>query len=663
MRSSGRVLEFAALLCACGSGGGSASVGARQYQISVTVVGSGAIQLSTGDNCRDHCTVAVADGVHLTATATPDPGSQLSAWSGACSGAGACDFTVGHDIALAAAFAPKSAPPVDTSPAPHAVILLEGGRSTGPAPLVVRLDASSSTCVGGVCSSIDWDFGDGTPHGSQVQVSHTYPSPGVFTAALRVFDSAGRTGTSTATITVETPPLPNPIFVENAQPGDAWEIARAGRPGELEGYAGQVSVQHGDSIELHARADAPHTLTWDVFRMGYYGGAGARRLANGGPVQVGPQATPAADPGTGRVECAWPTTFRVQTQTGWTSGIYLVRLTRDDGIQHHVIVVVRADERKGAAVVQASVTTWQAYNDWGGESLYTTSTGQPGGFAKEVSFERPYSDQFGTGEFLYYEFFFVLWAESRGYDLTYVTNVDLDRDPSLLDGQKLYLSVGHDEYWSLGERSAVEKAISRGVNVAFLSADNLEWQIRLEGSATGAVRRTEVCHKGMASDPLSGTPLETTHWRSAALGRPENELIGVMYDSYQKQSFPFVAANTSHWVYAGTGVKDGDALAPIVGYEFDRVFDNGRTPPNLVVLARSPVVGFDGTPGVHNASIYTASSGAWVFAAGTIEWSWGLAGGLGPHSLADRAVQRMTANLFERAGLPASSPGATFGAP
>jgi hypothetical protein len=198
--------------------------------------------------------------------------------------------------------------------------------------------------------------------------------------------------------------------------------------------------------------------------------------------------------------------------------------------------------------------------------------------------------------------------------------------------------------------------------VAFLGADALEWQIRLEGSAAGAARRTEVCYKNINSDPLRGTPLETLHWRSAALGRPENELVGVMYDSYQNQSFPFVAANTSHWVYAGTGVKDGDALATIVGYEFDRVFDNGRTPPNLVVLARSPVVTFDGTTGVHNASIYTAPSGAWVFAAGTIKWSWGLAGGIGPRSLADKAVQRMTANLFERAGLPASSPGATFGA-
>jgi hypothetical protein len=132
----------------------------------------------------------------------------------------------------------------------------------------------------------------------------------------------------------------------------------------------------------------------------------------------------------------------------------------------------------------------------------------------------------GHGRFLYYESIFVLWAESRGYDLTYLTNVDLDRDPALLDGQKLFLSVGHDEYWSGAERSAVETAISRGVDVAFLGADALEWQIRLEGSTAGAARRTEVCYKDINSDPLRGTPLETLHWRSAALGRPENELIG-----------------------------------------------------------------------------------------------------------------------------------------
>jgi hypothetical protein len=166
----------------------------------------------------------------------------------------------------------------------------------------------------------------------------------------------------------------------------------------------------------------------------------------------------------------------------------------------------------------------------------------------------------------------------------------------------------------------------------------------------------------MSSDPLRGTPLETTQWRSAALGRPENGLIGVMYDAYQNQSFPFVVANSTHWVYAGTGVKDGDSLAPIVGYEFDRVYDNGSTPPNLVVLARSPVIRHDGTAGTHNASIYTAPSGAWVFAAGTIEWSWGLSGGPEIRKVADATVQRVTANLFDKAGLPASSPGATFGA-
>ncbi|HWE26063.1 MAG TPA: N,N-dimethylformamidase beta subunit family domain-containing protein [Myxococcales bacterium] len=459
------------------------------------------------------------------------------------------------------------------------------------------------------------------------------------------------------------PPQGNPISAENARPGDAWRNTHTAQQGEIEGYASPISVQHGESVEIHVRANAAHTFTWDVFRMGYYQGLGGRRVASGGPLAVGPQPMPSANATTGRIECAWPTTFRVQTQPDWTSGIYLLRLTRDDGFQRYVIFVVRADERKGVAVVQASVTTWAAYNFWGGESLYRTSTGQSGGFAKEVSFDRPFDQGSGTGDyFLFFEQFFILWAESRGYDLTYLTNLDVDRDPSLLDGQKLFVSNAHDEYWSGGERSAVEAAISHGVNVAFLSADNLEWQVRLESSSSGAARHTVVCHKGMPSDPLRGTPLETTQWRSAALNRPENGLIGVMYDSYQNQSFPFVVANSSHWVYAGTGVRDGDSLAPIVGYEFDRVYDNGRTPPDLVVLARSPVVRHDGTAGMQNASVYTAASGAWVFAAGTIEWSWGLSGGPYTPGVADATIQRMTANLFDRAGLPASSTGATFGA-
>jgi sugar lactone lactonase YvrE len=443
------------------------------------------------------------------------------------------------------------------------------------------------------------------------------------------------------------PSGPNPIAAENALPGDAgWRLRQRAGPGRLEGYAGATSVNHGEAIDVHLRADAARTARWTLHRMGWYGGAGGRLVAAGGPVSVGPQPTPAPTE-TGLIECRWPVSFTIPTDPAWTSGVYLAAITRDDGPQTYVVFVVRADERKGAAVVQLSVTTWQAYNAWGGKSLYT------GGPAQEVSFDRPYLEGNGAGQYFRWEHFFVLWAESRGLDLTYVTNVDVDRDPALLAGQRLFLSVGHDEYWSRPARAALEGALAAGTSAAFFSANAIYWQIRLEPSkGSGEPRRTLVCYKGRPEDPLRGTPLETVRWREAPVSEPENGLLGVMYSAWLLADGAFVVRNASHWIYEGTGVRDGDSIPGIVGYETDRRYDNGRTPPGTEVLARSPVVVVTGRPDWHEATIRATPAGGFVFASGTIEWAWGLS----HPSLADRRVQRVTENVLRRAGLVPETP-------
>lgn len=440
----------------------------------------------------------------------------------------------------------------------------------------------------------------------------------------------------------------NPIAAENALPGDAgWRLRQPARQGELEGYAAAASVDLGEAVGIHARADAPRTLTWSVYRMGWYGGAEGRLVASGGPVPVGPQPTPAPT-ATGLVACAWPEAFRVQAGPSWTSGVHLVVLTRDDGPQAYVVLVVRDDARKGAAVVQASVTTWQAYNRWGGKSLYA------GGPAREVSFDRPYLEGHGAGQYFRYEHPFVTWAESRGLDLVYVTNVDLDRDPGLLLGQRLFLSVGHDEYWTRPARDAVEAAVASGTSAAFLSSNAVYWQIRLEPSGTtGAPRRTQVCWKGAsASDPLAGTPLETTLWRNPPVNAPENALLGVMYTAWLLADGAWVVKGSGHWLYEGTGLLDGDAFPRLVGYETDRRVGNGAAPPGLEVVARSPVLDTNGNLEWHEAVVRETPAGGFFFAAGTMAWSWGL----GHPALADPRVQRMAENLFRRAGLEPALP-------
>jgi hypothetical protein len=441
---------------------------------------------------------------------------------------------------------------------------------------------------------------------------------------------------------------PNPVAAENALAGDAgWRLGWPAGPGVLEGYASAASVNHGESIDVHVRADAAHTMRWALYRMGWYGGAQGRRILAGGPVAVAPRPTPAPT-ATGLIECAWPVTFSVQTDRSWASGIYVVVMRRDDGPQSYVIFVVRADERKGAAVVQASVTTWQAYNPWGGKSLYV------GPAAQEVSFDRPYLEGAGAGHYFRYEHHFVTWAESRGLDLVYVTNVDVDRDPSLLSGQRLFLSVGHDEYWSRPARQAVEAAIAAGVSAAFLSANTMYWQIRLEPAKhDGTPRRTQVCWKGLvARDPLGTTQLATTKWRSPPVNEPENAVLGVMYTAGDLVDGAWVVADASHWLLEGTGLQDGDGIPALAGYESDRTVENGRTPPGTQVVARSPVIDATGRPDWHEATVRTADSGAFVFAAGGIHWAWGLSH---PRH-ADARVRRMTENLFVRAGIVPTSP-------
>jgi hypothetical protein len=450
------------------------------------------------------------------------------------------------------------------------------------------------------------------------------------------------------------------VAAENALPGDrGWQLRQRAAPGQLEGYAGAVSVNHGEPVDVHVRADAPHALSWKLYRMGWYGGAEGRLHAAGGPVAVGPQPSPAPSADTGLVECRWPVTFTIQTDAGWTSGFYLVALTRDDGPQSYVPFVLRDDERRGVAVFQSSVNTWEAYNGWGGRSLYPPWGGKAGDgpVAQEVSFDRPYDEANGAGEYFRWEHEAVKWAESRGYDLVYATNVDLDRDAALLDRQAIFLSVGHDEYWSAPARDHLEAALAGGISAGFLSGNVMFWQVRLEPSrASGAARRTLVCYKAAAHtrDPLRGTPLETGQWRDPPVSRPENAVLGVLFTASLQATAGWVVTGASHWIYEGTGAREGDVIPGIVGHETDRCSRNPRqpTPDGTVVVARSPVMDVVRGAELQEAAVHPVPGGGFVFAAGTIQFVWGLA----RDGVADRRVQRMTENVLRRAGLEPANP-------
>ncbi len=446
----------------------------------------------------------------------------------------------------------------------------------------------------------------------------------------------------------------NRIVFENTRAGsDDWKLSAPAR-GEIEGYASRTSVRPGEVIDFYVSTGAGK-YSIEIFRMGWYGGKGARRVQSKVERTGILQSKPAPDPVTGLIACTWSDPFSVTVPKAeherWTSGYFLARLTAiPSGKQSFIPFVVRDDDHKAALLFQASVTTWQAYNTWGGKSLYA---GSPQ--ARKVSFDRPYVEGSGAGQFLSWEYNMVRFVEREGFDVTYVTNLDTHTDGLLLTGFKGFLSVGHDEYWSRAMRNAVSKAISMGVHAGFFSGNNCYWLVRFEPSASGALNRTMVSYKEAAfsDDPYardsdrSNDNEVTTKWRSAPVNEPEDALIGVMYESGNFGiDGDIVVENTNHWIFTGSGLKPGDALPGLLGYEVDRMF--GNAPPNILRLAHSPFLK-DGAPRFSDMTIYEAESKALVFATGSIQWSWGIDSFAPPSkSRRNAAAEQMTRNVLHK---------------
>jgi hypothetical protein len=292
--------------------------------------------------------------------------------------------------------------------------------------------------------------------------------------------------------------------------------------------------------------------------------------------------------------------------------------------------------------VVTSDNTYQAYNDWGGYSLYEADgikqKGEGASLARgvKVSFDRPYTAGEGSGQVLSYEIDAIRWLERQGYDLSYASSVDLHSNPAQLLQHRTYLSIGHDEYWSKEMRDGVENARDHGVGLAFLGADPIYWQIRYQPDSSGVPDRTIVCYKvktannDLARDPYYGKDNSrvTSQWRDPVIGRPENALVGIMFSdlTHKRQGFAWkVSAQTQSPLLQGTGLQPGRSYGcDLVGYEWDKVFANGATPPGLQVLSVSHAENDGGQADVGNTAYYIAQSGAMVFATGSIYWTYAL---------------------------------------
>ena len=450
---------------------------------------------------------------------------------------------------------------------------------------------------------------------------------------------------------------------ENAKPGTkGWEIAPDGAKG-IEGFANRSYAAAGDEVTLYVSTRA-RALRVEALRMGYYGGAGARMVwqssARAGHVQ--PDCPVTAD--THMVSCTnWMPTLRVRLTSAFVPGDYLFKLVGARGQASFVPLTVWDPHSRATYVVKNDIFTWQAWNEFGGYDFYAGIGQCPSDVypicsrARVVSSDRPYAYGDGSGDFLGNEYPLVRFAEQRGLDVTYATDLTLQQHPQYLLTHKAVLSLGHDECWSLHERLAVQHAAAEGVNVAFFAASPILRHVRLQASPLGP-EREEVDYRNADEDPLNhhGNPLEVTAntWSSPPASWSADRFVGATYAGYLEpgaRPADFVVADASAWIYRRTGLHDGSVIRGLLASDFDQ-FDPAAPDQGEQILGHSPISLQDAqsTMGARHGHVFSdmtyrvvPGSGAGIFDSGTNNWVPALA----PCTQCSfQAVATMTGNLL-----------------
>ena len=468
----------------------------------------------------------------------------------------------------------------------------------------------------------------------------------------------------------------NPIVTENAltgNPKSEWDISGSGDP-NIQGFATDISVNKGQTVRFKISVTGGGTYAIRIYRLGYYKGNGARLITTLGTAYTGvKQPEPNTNTTTGLVDCSnWSESASWLVPSTAVSGVYIARLTRSTG-SSHIVFIVRDDAANSPILFKTSDATWQAYNAYGGNSLDVGSTSYPAGHATKGSYNRPFITRDGGGgggameDWLFNaEYPMIRFLERNGYNVSYTTDVDMERDatPITPSTHKIFLSVGHDEYWSANERTRVENARNAGVHLAFFSGNEVYWKTRWEDNY-----RTLVCYKeGTLGENVCGTKCDpstewTGLWRegcaypSGGACKPENALTGQISWSDVSGAITVPGTYRSLRFWRNTSVASQGANqtttfpSGTLGYEWNYEQYPASMPNGRIILSSTTVSGL-----THKLSLYRHSSGALVFGAGTVQWSWGL------DNIHDRgsaaastAMQQATVNLFADMGVQPGS--------
>ncbi len=431
----------------------------------------------------------------------------------------------------------------------------------------------------------------------------------------------------------------------------------------IEGYCSRTSAQAGESISFHVSTNPPSRFTVDLYRMGFYDGDGGRHIVSLGPFEGSTQPDPPI--GGQRVrDCDWQACATLRIPPDWLSGVYLGKLTAQrEGWQSYLIFVVR-DDRAADFIFQCSDTTWQAYNRWPSQFALYDDGKDPWywGPKVSVSFNRPYGKycqivdaplSTGSGEWFLWEFPLAYWLEQHGFDVTYISNLDTLITPQGLRRAKGFLSVGHDEYYSLEMFNHLQAAMHDGLNLGFLSGNTCCGRIRFSPDAKGRLNR--VFERVGVFGPPGGTQ-EFTAMKTLPHIRPyANELVGAHSTGPVTGGADWICATPGHWLFAGTEMKRGDGIPGLIGWEWH---GDPAPIPGLEIVATGPTQSAPGKPngGIYTATIYPGLKDNVVFNAATCWWADGLAeppGYVRPSVYTtprgpDPRVQQITRNLLER---------------
>lgn len=464
------------------------------------------------------------------------------------------------------------------------------------------------------------------------------------------------------------------VVRENQRPGtDSWRITGT-PPGEMAGFADRTYAAQGDTVTLSASTDAP-AMRVEAYRMGHYQGRGARLVWSSPPLRGTRQPPCPVAGGVNAVSCAgWAPTARIPVTADFVPGDYLLKLVGDRGQQSYVPLTVWDPHGRATYLVKNDVLTWQAWNPYGGYDFYVGRGDCPsGGYplcsrARVVSFDRPYEFSYnggqGSGDFLALELPLVQWLERNGLDVDYATDITLVDHPEAATAHRALFSLGHDECWSLRERRAAVAAHDAGVNIAFFGASGMLRHVRLQPSARGPNREV-VDYRDAAEDPLNGRGdrMEVTGntWASPPAAWPADDFVGESYNGFlapDAQPGALRVADGGAWIFAGTGLRSGQAVPGVIRSDVDSLQPPGPRPPHVQVFAHSPLDARhaqartrDGDTFYSDMTYHTDPKGrAEVWDSGTNNWIPALAPCADGRSCPAPVVGAITGNLLRAFG-------------